>query len=162
MIRAGLIEEHEATGPQGQSFKVLTATERGRVVRVRIDAELKATVATATERARAEGGDRAADEAKRTAAHDLGLHVLNNDQVLYPDAQLDIEDAEGRSGRVNVEIVSDHYHAAAITAKAAAGYAMHGSSRSATRKIARALARESDRGVAGGAAQPGRDGSVEL
>ena len=43
MIRAGLIEEHEATGPQGQSFKVLTATERGRVVRVRIDAELKAT-----------------------------------------------------------------------------------------------------------------------
>ena len=88
MIRAGLIEEHEATGPQGQSFKVLTATERGRVVRVRIDAELKATVATATERARAEGGDRAADEAKRTAAHDLGLHVLNNDQVLYPDAQL--------------------------------------------------------------------------
>ena len=98
MIRAGLIEEHEATGPQGQSFKVLTATER----------------------ARAQGGDRAADEAKRTAAHDLGLHVLNNDQVLYPDAQLDIEDAEGRSGRVNVEIVSDHYHAAAITAKAAA------------------------------------------
>ena len=50
----------------------------------------------------------------------------------------------------------------AITAKAAAGYAMHGSSRSATRKIARALARESDRDGAGGAAQPGRDGSVEL
>ena len=213
MIRAGLIEEHEATGPEGQSFKVLTATERGRdaaqraavdaghvpeqqtwsgivkpaelshdtvvyraalderarieaeggrVVRVRIDAELKATVATATERARAEGGDRAADEAKRTAAHDLGLHVVNHDQVLYPDAQLDIEDADGRSGRVNVEIVSDHYHAAAIAAKAGAGFAMHGSSRSATRKIARALARESDRGGAGGAAQPGRDGSVEL
>ena len=213
LIRAGLIEEHEATGPQGQSFKVLTATERGRdaaqraavdaghvpeqqtwsdivkpaelshdtavyraalderarieaaggrVVRVRIDAELKATVATATERARAEGGDRAADEAKRTAAHDLGLHIVNHDQVLYPDAQLDIEDAEGRSGRVNVEMVSDHYHAAAIAAKAGAGFALHGSSRSATRKIARALARESDRGGVGGAAQPGREGSVEL
>ena len=213
MIRAGLIEEHAATGPEGQSFKVLTATERGRdaaqraavdaghvpeqqtwsgmvkpaelshdtavyraalderarieaeggrVVRVRIDAELKAAVATATEKARAEGGDRAADEAKRTAAQALGLHVVNNDQVLYPDAQLDIEDADGRSGRVNVEIVSDHYHAAAIAAKAGAGFAMHGSSRSATRRIARALARESDRGGAGGAAQPGRDGSVEL
>ena len=213
LIRAGLIEEHKATGPAGQTFKVLTATERGRdaaqraavdaghvpeqqtwsgivkpaelshdtavyraalderarieaeggrVTRVRLDAELKATVATATERARAEGGDRAADEAKRTAAHDLGLHVVNHDQVLYPDAQLDIEDADGRSGRVNVEIVSDHYHAAAIAAKAGAGYAMHGTSRSATRKIARALARESDRGGAGGAAQPGRDGSVEL
>ena len=213
MIRAGLIEEHEATGPAGQTFTVLTATERGRdaaqraavdaghvpeqqtwsgivkpaelshdtavyraalgerarieaeggrVTRVRLDAELKQIVATATEKARAEGGDRAAHEAKLAAAHDLGLHVVNHDQVLYPDAQLDIEDANGVSGRVNVEIVSDHYHAAAIAAKAGAGFAMHGSSRSATRKIARALARESDRGGAGGAAQPGRDGSVEL
>ena len=213
MIRVGLIEEHKATGPEGHTFTVLTATERGRdaaqraavdaghvaeqqtwtglvkpaelshdtavyraaldertrieaeggrVTRVRIDAELKQIVATATEKARADGGDRAADEAKRTAAQALGLHVVSNDQVLYPDAQLDIEDADGRSGRVNVEMVSDHYHAAAIAAKAGAGYALHGSSRSATRKIARALARETDRGGAGGAAQPGRDGSVEL
>ena len=213
MIRAGLIEEHEATGPQGQSFNVLTATERGRdaaqraavdaghvpeqqtwsglvkpaelshdtavyraalderarieaaggrVTRVRLDAELKQMVATATEKARAEGGDRAADEAKLAAAHDLGLHVVNHDQVLYPDAQLDIEDADGRSGRVNVEMVSDHYHAAAIAEKAGAGFAMHGTSRSATRKIARALARESDAGRGGGPSQPGRDGSVEL
>ena len=90
------------------------------------------------------------------------MHVVNNDQVLYPDAQLDIEDADGRSGRVNVEMVSDHYHAAAIAAKAGAGYALHGSSRSATRKIARALARETDAGRGGGPSQPGRDGSVEL
>ena len=117
MKQAGLIEEHEATGPRGNTFTVLTATERGRraprtarrstpamspqqrtwsglvkpaelshdtavyraalgerarieaeggrVVRVRLDAELKAIVATATEKARAEGGDRAADAAKR-------------------------------------------------------------------------------------------------
>ena len=213
MIRAGLIEEHEATGPEGNTFKVLTATERGRdaaqraavdaghvpeqqtwsgivkpaelshdtavyraalderarieanggrVTRVRLDAELKQIVATATEKARAEGGDRAADEAKLAAAHDLGLHVVNHDQVLYPDAQLEIEDADGVSGRVNVEIVSDHYHAAAIAEKAGAGFAMHGTSRSATRKIARALARESDAGRGGGPSQPGRDGSVEL
>ena len=82
--------------------------------------------------------------------------------MLYPDAQLDIEDADGRSGRVNVEIVSDHYHAAAIAAKAGAGFAMHGSSRSATRKIARALAREADSGPGGGEPHAGRDGSVEL
>ena len=213
MIRAGLIEEHEATGPQGQSFNVLTATERGRdaaqraavdaghvpeqqtwsgivkpaelshdtavyraalderarieaeggrVTRVRLDAELKQIVATATEKARAEGGDRAAHEAKLAAAHDLGLPVVNEDHVLYPDAQLDIEDADGVSGRVNVEMVSDHYHAAAIAAKAGAGFAMHGSSRSATRKIARALARETDSGPGGGGVHPGRDGSVEL
>ena len=213
LIRAGLIEEHEATGPHGRSFTVLTATERGRdaaqraavdaghvpeqqtwsgmvkpaelshdtavyraalderarieaeggrVTRVRLDAELKQMVATATEKARAEGGDREAHETKLAAAHDLGLHVVNEDHVLYPDAQLDIEDADGVSGRVNVEIVSDHYHAAAIAAKAGAGFALHGSSRSATRTIARALARESDAGRGGGPSQPGRDGSVEL
>ena len=212
MIRAGLIEEHEATGPQGNTFKVLTATERGkgaaqraavdagldpeqrtwsgivkpaelshdtavyraalderarieaeggRVTRVRIDAELKAIVATATEKARAEGGDRAADEAKRAAAQELGL-PMQDDHVMYPDAQLEIEDADGISGRVNVEIASDHYHAAAIAAKAGAGFAMHGSSRSAAMKIARALARETDSGPGGGGAHAGRDGSVEL
>ena len=138
----------------------------GRVTRVRLDAELKASVAAATEKARADGGDRAAHEAKLTAAHDLGLHVVNHDHVMYPDAQLDIEDADGVSGRVNVEIVSDHYHAAAIVAKAGAGYAMHGSSRSAGQKIARALgraaARETDSGPGGGSSSGGRDGSVEL
>ena len=212
MIRAGLVEEHEATGPQGNTFKVLTATERGkgaaqrsavdagldpeqrtwsgivkpaelshdtavyraaqderarieaeggRVTRVRIDAELKAIVATATEKARAAGGDRAADEAKRAAAQELGL-PMQDDRVMYPDAQLEIEDADGISGRVNVETASDHYHAAAIAAKAGAGFAMHGSSRSAAMKIARALARETDSGPGGGGAHAGRDGSVEL
>ena len=212
MTRAGLIEEHEATGPRGNTFTVLTATARGReaahraavdaghvpeqqtwtglvkpaelshdtavyraalderarieaaggrVVRVRLDAELKAIVATASEKARAEGGDRAADDAKRAAAAELGL-PMQDGHVMYPDAQLDIEDRDAVSGRVNVEIASDHYHAAAIAAKAGAGFAMHGSSRSATRKIARALARETDSGPGGGEARAGRDGSVEL
>ena len=212
MKQAGLIEEHEATGPQGNTFKVLTATQRGRdaahraavdagldpeqrtwtglvkpaelshdtavyraaqderarieaeggrVTRVRIDAELKAAVATATEKARAEGGDRAADETKRAVAEELGL-PMQNDHVMYPDAQLEIEDADGISGRVNVEIASDHYHAAAIAAKAGAGFAMHGSSPSAAMKIARALAREADSGPGGGEPHAGRDGSVEL
>ena len=67
----------------------------GRVVRVRIDAELKAIVATATEKARAEGGDRAAEDAKRAAAHELGLPLQDN-RVMYPDAQLDIEDSRRR------------------------------------------------------------------
>ena len=212
MKQAGLIEEHEATGPRGNTFTVLTATERGkraahrasvdaghapdqqtwsglvkpaelshdtavyraamveqarieaeggRITRVRIDAELKQVVARATETARAAGGRRAADEARQTAAQELGLPV-EDDRVLYPDAQLEIEDSEGRSGRVNVEVASEHYHAAAITAKAGAGFSMHGSSRSATRKIARALARETDSGPGGGEPRAGRDGSVEL
>ena len=215
MVRAGLMEEHEATGPQGNTFTVLTATQRGRdaahraaldaghvpeqetwtglvkpaelshdtavyraalderarieaeggrVVRVRLDAELKSLVATATETARAEGGDRAAETAKAAAAQELGL-PLQDGHVMYPDAQLDIEDRDGMGGRVHVEIASDHYHAAAIVAKAGAGFAMHGSSPSASQHIGRALgraaARETDSGPGGGRG-PGRDGSVEL
>ena len=213
LVRRGLVTEHDATGPRGGTYRVLTATpegaraaqraaldaghapeqqtwsglvkpaelshdtavyraatvelarieaEGGRVRRVRIDAELKQYVARATETARAAGGRRAADEARYTAAQALGLPV-EDDRVLYPDAQLEIEDSEGRSGRVNVEVASEHYHAAAIAAKAGAGFAMHGSSGRAARNIARALARASDRrGGGSGAAQPGRDGSVEL
>ena len=215
MVRDGLLEEHEATGPQGNTFTVLTATARGRdaahraaldaghvpeqqtwaglvkpaelshdtavyraalderarieadggrVVRVRLDAELKSLVATATEKARAEGGDRAAETAKAAAAQELGL-PMQDGHVMYPDAQLDIEDSQGMGGRVNVEIASDHYHAAAIVAKAGAGFSMHGSSRSANQNIGRALgraaARETDSGPGGGSGA-GRDGSVEL
>ena len=215
MVRAGLVTEHEATGPQGNPFTVLTATARGRdaahraaleaghvpeqqtwtglvkpaelshdtavyraalderarieaeggrVVRVRLDAELKSLVATATETARAARGDRAADDAKAVAAQALGL-PMQDGHVMYPDAQLAIENGDGMSGRVNVEIASDHYHAAAIVAKAGAGFAMHGSSRSAGQNIGRALgraaARETDSGPGGGRG-PGRDGSVEL
>ena len=127
--------------------------EGGRVVRVRLDAELKSRVATATETARAAGGDRAADEAKAAAAQELGL-PMQDGHVMYPDAQLDIEDRDGMGGRVNVEIASDHYHAAAIVAKAGAGFAMHGSSPSASQHIGRALgraaARETDSGPGGG------------
>ena len=215
MVRDGLLEEHEATGPQGNTFTVLTATARGRdaahraaldaghvpeqqtwtglvkpaelshdtavyraalderarieadggrVVRVRLDAELKSLVATATEKARAEGGDRAAETAKAAAAQELGL-PMQDGHVMYPDAQLDIEDSQGMGGRVNVEIASDHYHAAAIVAKAGAGFSMHGSSRSANQNIGRALgraaARETDSGPGGGSGA-GHDGSVEL
>ena len=215
MVRDGMIEEHEATGPQGTALTVLTATEKGRaqahraaldaghaaeqqtwtglvkpaelshdtavyraalderarleaeggrVVRVRLDAELKSRVATATETARGAGGDRAAETAKAAAAQELGL-PMQDGHVLYPDAQLDIEDRDGMGGRVNVEIASDHYHAAAIVAKAGAGFAMHGSSPSASQKIGRALgraaARETDSGPGGGSGA-GRDGSVEL
>ena len=212
MVRRGHVREHQAEGPRGGRYTVLTATpdgaraaqraaqdhghdagqqtwsglvkkaelshdtavyraasreqdrieaDGGRITRVRIDAELKQIVAHATEKARAEGGRRAADDARRTAAQELGLPAEDG-RVLYPDAQLEIEDREGRSGRVNVEVASEHYHASAIASKAGAGFAMHGSSGRALRNIARALSRGGGAGGGGGAAQPGRDGSVEL
>ena len=42
----------------------------------------------------------------------------------YPDAQLEYHDSEGRSGRVNVEIATEHYSVKSIGAKAAAGFAV--------------------------------------
>ena len=41
-------------------------------------------------------------------------------KVLVPDAQLQYRDPEARGGRVNVEVVSEHYSEASIAAKIAA------------------------------------------
>ena len=159
MIRDGLDVEHQAKGPKGGTYKVLTVTEAGarrarqcaaeqgfdkqqqvwtglvkkselshdtavyraaqiearrltgqgaRIRRVRIDAEMKKHVARATEKARAKEGKAAADAARRKAAQDLELPIKNG-KIVYPDAQIEYQDSEGRSGRVNVEIASEHY-----------------------------------------------------
>ena len=213
MIRAGLIEEHEATGPQGHTFTVLTATERGRdaaqraavdaghvpeqqtwtglvkpaelshdtavyraalderarieaeggrVTRVRIDAELKATSPPRPRRRAPRAATARRTRRSSQPRTTSGCTSSITTRCCIPTRSSRLRTPTDVSGRVNVEMVSDHYHAAAIAAKAGAGYAMHGSSRSATRKIARALARETDAGRGGGPSQPGRDGSVEL
>ena len=103
--------------------------EQGAVLkRVRIDAELKREIARATETARARGGKEAADAARFEAAEALGLPVKDG-RVEYPDAQLEYHDIEGRTGRVNVEIATEHYSVKSIGAKAAAGFAVHGKQR---------------------------------
>ena len=177
MIRAGLIQAHEATGPEGHTFTVLTTTARGKdaAQRVAVDVghvpeqqtwtglvkptELSHDTAVyraaLDERARieAEGGERAAHEAKLAAAHDLGLYVVNEDHVSYPDAQLDIEDADGVSGRVNVEIISDHYHAAADPRSPAA--TDRWSCRDATHRCRRRVDRD-DPGAHGADRRPAR------
>ena len=114
-------------------------TKQGAVVnRVRIDAEMKKEIAAAGEKARARGGKEAADAARFQAAEDMGLPVKDG-EVLYPDAQLEYTDIEGRTGRVNVEIATDQYKASSIAAKAAAGFQMHGNSAQAERAISQAL-----------------------
>ena len=140
--------------------------EQGAMIRrVRIDAELKKHVARATETARAKEGRAAADAARRKAAQDLGLPIKNG-RVVYPDAQIEYQDSEGRSGRVNIEVASEHYRSGTIAAKARAGFQMHGNGGRANVKISKALGvikRDgSDRRNGGGAARGGRNGSVEL
>ena len=106
-----------------------------RVRRVRLDAELKSAVARASEAERKRNGKRAADAERHRTAEELGLPLDEAGQVLYPDAQIEYEDAEGRTGRINVEVASGNYREPALTAKAAAGFAMHASGPAAAGKL---------------------------
>ena len=212
MIRDGLVVDHQAKGPKGGTYKVLTLTEAGarkardyaieqgfdkeqqtwsglvkrgelnhdtavyraarieqrrllqqgaRIRRVRIDAEMKKQVARATEKTRATEGRAAADTARRKAAQDLEL-PMQQGRVVYPDAQIEYLDIEGRSGRVNVEVASENYRPGAIAAKARAGFQMHGNGGRAVAAIRRVLGNGGRDGRGGAPARGGRDGSVEL
>ena len=100
--------------------------ERGAAIRrVRLDGELKSAVARRSESARARDGRRAADAERHRVAGELGLPIDAQGRVLYPDAQIEYTDAEGRSGRVNIEVASGHYRQGSVRAKAAAGFRMH-------------------------------------
>ena len=210
MVKGGLMREHQATGPKGGSYKVLTLTrdgaararrlaheqgldrdqqthaglvkrgelshdtaiyraarieharisEQGGVLnRVRIDAEMKKQIARAGETARARGGKAAADAARFQAAADLALPIKDG-QVLYPDAQLEYTDAEGRTGRVNIEIATEHYRIGGIAAKARAGFQMHGNGARAARLISLALRGDRSGGGRGGGSRD--KGAIEL
>ena len=175
-IRKGWVEEHRATGPKGNPFKILSLTREGviearkkaarrgmdsaqrigtqrmkpaeaahdtaiyraccrerrrlldrgaTIGRIRLDAELKSTIARASEAARRKNGKRAADAERHRLARELGLPVDDDGKVLYPDAQIEYRDAEGRTGRVNVEAVSGNYREPSLRAKAAAGFRLH-------------------------------------
>ena len=60
-------------------------------------------------------------------ARELGLPVDDEGRVLHPDAQIEYEDAEGRTGRVNIEVASGNYSPETVKAKAAAGFRVHAS-----------------------------------
>ncbi|MCZ0934954.1 MAG: hypothetical protein OXJ54_07210 [Gemmatimonadetes bacterium] len=110
--------------------------EQGATVRrIRLDTELKSTIARASEAARLKDGKRAADAERHRIARELGLPVDTEGHVLYPDAQIEYADAEGRTGRVNVEAVSGNYREPAIRAKAAAGFALHAAGPTAARRL---------------------------
>ena len=99
---------------------------RGAAVRrVRLDSELKSAVARASEAARRKNGKRAADAERHRTARELGLPIDDDGRILHPDAQIEYTDADGRTGRVNIEAVSGNYREPAVRAKAAAGFALH-------------------------------------
>ena len=119
---------------------------RGCVVeRIRIDAEMKREIARATV-------TRAAAMERRRVARYLGL-PMRQGRVLVPDAQLQYRDPDGRTGRANVEVVSEHYSGASIAAKAAAGFSIHSTGSSGA---ARGGASSTGTRVSGGTASGGR------
>ena len=119
--------------------------EQGAVVRrIRLDAELKSTIAARSESARVKDGRRAADAERHRVARELGLPIDAGGRVLYPDAQIEYTDAAGRTGRVNIEVASGNYRRRSIRAKAAAGFVIHANGRAAA-KILRGLGLASDR-----------------
>ena len=159
LVKPGELQ-HDVAVFRAARIEQVKLLEQGAVLkRIRIDAELKREIARATESARAGGGKEAADAARFEAAAALGLPVKDG-RVEYPDAQLEYSDIEGRSGRVNVEVATEHYSGKSIAAKAASGFAVHGSNGRAAARVARSLGQDS--GASGGRGG-GRDpASIEL
>ena len=124
---------YRACRTERQELEARDATVR----RVRLDTELKGAVARGSESARKRAGRRAADAERHRIARELGLPVDDEGRVLYPDAQIEYADAEGRSGRVNIEAVSGNYRERALRAKAAAGFRLHANGPAAARLIQR-------------------------
>ena len=161
LVKPGELQ-HDVAVFRAARIEQVRLLEQGAVLkRVRIDAELKREIARATESARARGGKAAADAARFEAAEALGLPVKDG-RVEYPDAQLKYSDIEGRSGRVNVEIATEHYSVKSIGAKAAAGFAVHGSNGRAAARVARALGQDHSTGGGGGSGGRRDKGSIEL
>ena len=164
IAKRGELSHDTAIYRAGRAESARIAEAGGVVRRIRIDAELKSRIAQATEKARAREGKEAADAARFRMAEELGLPVKDG-KVLYPDAQLEYDDAEGRTGRCNIEVATGHYRAAEIAAKAAAGFQMHGNGPGAGRAIGRAMGggRGSDRDSSRRGGGLGRDpASIEL
>ena len=120
--------------------------------RVRLDGELKSAVARRSESARARDGRRAADAERHKAARELELPIDAQGRVLYPDAQIEYVDTDGRSGRVNVEVASGHYRQGSVRAKAAAGFRMHANGPAGSR-VLRTLGYGDDHGSIRGPAE---------
>ena len=95
----------------------------GQVRRVVLDFELKRDVY-------AELADENSDDAEayrerqQLVATDNSLSVVRG-HIQFPDLRIEYEGASGQSGRVDVELTTDHYKKGQIAAKAAAGFTLY-------------------------------------
>ena len=104
-------------------------------------------------RPRAKRGKRAADAERHRAATELGLPIDARGRVLYPDAQIEYVDADGRTGRLNIEVASGICRGRSVRAKAAAGFAVYANGPAAARLLRRlGLGADDDRSTLRGPA----------
>lgn len=97
--------------------------EGGVVRRVVLDHELKAQVYRTLNRTPAVSED-AWEQSRDTlaAAHDL---TVTNGHVQFPDVRMEYETAAGERAHVDLELVTEHYHAAHLGGKRAAGFTLY-------------------------------------
>ncbi len=95
----------------------------GRVKRVVLDFELKHDVYAELVDENPDDGE-AYRERQQLVAAANNLSVVRG-HVQFPDLRIEYESASGLSGRVDVELTTDHYKKGQIAAKAAAGFTLY-------------------------------------
>ena len=154
-IREGLAQETRATGPNGNPFKVLTLTRKGVAEARKLAAERGIDPGQEIGFARTRPAEAAHDTAIYRACRQEHQRLIEQGATVRR-VRLDGEfknavarksesarakdgrraaDAEGRSGRVNIEVASGNYRAGSIRAKAAAGFQMHANGAAAARLL---------------------------
>ena len=114
---------HDQRVAEAVQLDVQGAVAEGAVVkRVRLDAELRGTLASASEKVRPQGGAGAARAARLKVAADLGLKPLPSGVVPLPDALVELEHPDGRVEVRGIEVGSSQYTGRQIADKQAAGF----------------------------------------
>jgi DNA-binding MarR family transcriptional regulator len=103
----------------------------GRVQRVILDFELKQSINRKL--ARLNGLSRAEQvHERRQIAQEHGLRVVNG-KIPLPDLRLEYEGPDQQLAKVDLELVTGHYHRGNLAAKAKAGFAMYALAEDAAR-----------------------------
>ncbi len=104
----------------------------GAVTRVILDDELKGHAFRELHALR-QRSDRDDAELHATVASAQRL-TCDRDHFVFPDVQLEIEEADGRVTIRDLELVTEHYHRGHLSGKASAGFHMFGERASAGRR----------------------------
>jgi DNA-binding PadR family transcriptional regulator len=99
------------------------------VTRVVLDDELKGEVFRSLDEGRRQG--RSDEEVKSEIAERLQLK-LDEGRFVVPDVRLEVEDRDGTERHVDLELVTEHYRAAGIASRGAAGFRMFRASSGST------------------------------